>query len=129
MTGSDCAALLAADEPGIPYIPAKVDLGRALFFDPRLSGGGAIACATCHDPARRWADGAAATSRGHHGRPLKRNTPSVLNAGLSGPQFWDGRAGGRTHSRAAVPISGPTPARPGAGAPARAHAPPRANRR
>src|SRR5215208_6900703 len=37
--------------------PERVELGRALFFDPRLSGNGTLSCATCHNPALGWSDG------------------------------------------------------------------------
>jgi cytochrome c peroxidase len=74
----------------------RVELGRKLFFDPRLSADGSTACASCHDPAHGWADGrrvAVGLIRGGVGRPGTRNTPSIINAAFSdGPQFWDMRA-------------------------------------
>ncbi|MCO6455155.1 MAG: cytochrome-c peroxidase [Pirellulaceae bacterium] len=75
-----------------PTTDAKVELGRQLFFDPRLSGDNSIRCATCHLPERSYADGLA-RSMGASGRPLSRNTPTVLNAGWHSSLFWDGRAG------------------------------------
>lgn len=75
-----------------PTTAAKVELGRQLFFDPRLSGDNSIRCATCHLPERSYADGLA-RSPGASGRPLSRNTPTVLNAGWHSSLFWDGRAG------------------------------------
>lgn len=74
-----------------PINPAKVALGRALFFDPRLSDSGTIACATCHDPARGWEDGQAG-SVGANGRRLSRRTPTILDVAWAEPLFWDGRA-------------------------------------
>ena len=74
-----------------PYSKDKDLLGRTLFFDPRLSGSGQIACASCHDPDLGWADGRT-TSFGHGRLLLKRNAPSVLNAGHGAAFFWDGRA-------------------------------------
>ncbi len=58
-----------------------------LFFEPRLSKNGAVACATCHVPALDFSDG---KSRGRGFAPLDRNTPSVLNAGLHRWFGWDG---------------------------------------
>lgn len=74
-----------------PFSKEKAELGRLLFFDPRLSGSGQIACATCHDPELGWADGRS-TSFGHARQPLRRNAPALLNVGLAAPLFWDGRA-------------------------------------
>jgi cytochrome c peroxidase len=74
-----------------PHSKAKADLGKALFFDPRLSGGGQLACASCHDPDLGWADGRSA-SFGHARTPLRRNAPSVLNSGFHPALYWDGRA-------------------------------------
>jgi cytochrome c peroxidase len=66
-----------------------IALGRALFFDPRLSANGAVACASCHDPVKAWADG---RKQAVGLAPLDRNTPSVLNAGLLRWFSWDGGA-------------------------------------
>ena len=74
-----------------PYSKEKADLGRMLFFDPRLSAGGQMACASCHDPDLGWADGRT-TSFGLDRRPLTRNAPTVLNAAFQQKFFWDGRA-------------------------------------
>lgn len=77
--------------PDDPRHQARVALGRALFFDARLSGPEQMACASCHDAELGWADGRA-TSFGHGFQPLARNAPSVLNAAFSERLFWDGRA-------------------------------------
>lgn len=74
-----------------PADPAKEQLGRMLFFDPRLSGSGQLACASCHDPDLGWADGRT-VSFGHNRRELARNAPSVLNSGYRTTMFWDGRS-------------------------------------
>jgi cytochrome c peroxidase len=74
-----------------PVTPEKVALGQALFFDPRLSGSGAIACATCHNPGLAWGDGLA-KGIGHMGTRLDRHTPTILNVAFGEPYFWDGRA-------------------------------------
>ena len=70
--------------------PAQVDLGRQLFFDPRLSGDATISCATCHIPEHGWADGIT-LSKGYPGTRYFRNTPTVVNAALGRLMYWDGR--------------------------------------
>ena len=55
-------ALNGTPEYPVDDDPALVDLGRYLFFDPRLSGDGSISCATCHDPEHAWGDGEADTA-------------------------------------------------------------------
>lgn len=75
-----------------PLTKEKVLLGRILFFDPRVSGTGEMACASCHDPDLGWADGRT-VSFGLHRLALKRNSPSILNAAYASTLFWDGRAG------------------------------------
>jgi cytochrome c peroxidase len=62
---------------------AAVDLGRRLFFDPRLSASGQLACATCHNPKRAFQDGRHFSRHG-------RNTPSLLDAGQQRWFGWDG---------------------------------------
>jgi cytochrome c peroxidase len=74
-----------------PTTADKVALGRALFFDPRLSGSGAISCATCHNPGLGWGDGLA-KGIGHMGSQLARHTPTILDVAFGEPYFWDGRA-------------------------------------
>lgn len=69
--------------------PDAIALGQRLFFDSRLSAGGAISCATCHDPARAWTDG---RPRAVGLAALDRNTPTVLDAAEHRWFFWDGRA-------------------------------------
>ena len=83
--------------PHFPPIPAansltpeKVELGNMLFFEPRISSSGVISCATCHNPALGWAD-RIPRATGHDGQIGERNTPTVLNSGFLGSQFWDGR--------------------------------------
>ena len=90
-----------------PQSAAQVALGRALFFDPVLSGNRDIACATCHHPSTSFADGLSlAIGTGGTGlgptrqlgasRPfVPRSAPTVINAGLGFYQlFWDGRLTG-----------------------------------
>lgn len=88
-----------------PPDPRAVELGRLLFFDPRLSGDGTISCATCHDPRQGFADGLA-RARGVGGRALARHTPSVVNRALSTAQLWDGR-GASLEEQALLPIEHP----------------------
>lgn len=74
-----------------PTSPAKIQLGRVLFFDPRLSRTKEMACASCHDPDLGWADGRM-SAFGLGRTVLARNTPSILNASLQPALFWDSRA-------------------------------------
>ncbi len=83
--------------PALPPIPAnnsltaeKVELGKMLFFEPRISASGVISCATCHNPALGWSD-RIPRAVGHAGQVGERNTPTVLNSGFFTAQFWDGR--------------------------------------
>ena len=71
--------------------PARVELGKALYFDPRLSGSNWISCASCHNPALGWGDGIP-TAIGHNFRVLDRNSPTIINTAFNFLQFWDGRA-------------------------------------
>jgi cytochrome c peroxidase len=71
--------------------PAKIELGRKLFFDARLSADGRISCASCHDPKLAFTDGRA-VAEGIAGRRGSRNSPTLLNAMFNAGQFWDGRA-------------------------------------
>jgi cytochrome c peroxidase len=71
--------------------PAKVALGRRLFYDPVLSGNGRRSCASCHQPERGFADGLARPAALTGTGTLARNTPTLLNAAFQAAQFWDGR--------------------------------------
>lgn len=82
-------ALLAPDDN--PMTAEKVELGKMLYFDKRLSKDGTISCATCHDPKMAWAEHEP-TSKGIGGQVGKRNAPTVINAAYATSQFWDGRA-------------------------------------
>ena len=77
--------------PGNPPTDARVELGRLLYFDKRLSDDETVACATCHDPAHGFAE-PRATSTGIRNQVGARNAPTVLNRLFSKEQFWDGRA-------------------------------------
>ncbi|KAA0252498.1 MAG: cytochrome-c peroxidase [Acidobacteria bacterium] len=76
---------------GNPASPAKVELGRMLYFDPRLSSSQLISCNTCHNVSLAGAD-LQETSTGHGWQKGPRNAPTVLNAVFNVAQFWDGRA-------------------------------------
>jgi cytochrome c peroxidase len=70
--------------------PARVELGKALFFDPRLSGNGAASCASCHNPSLGWSDGLK-TAIGMGGVVLARATPTIVNTAFNTQFMWDGR--------------------------------------
>lgn len=76
-----------------PTTAAKIELGRQLFFDPRLSGNNTMSCATCHlpDADKGFADGLA-RSKGADGKLLTRNTQGLLNVAFYRTLFWDGRS-------------------------------------
>jgi cytochrome c peroxidase len=77
--------------PGAGPSAARVELGRTLFFDPRLSSANCTSCATCHNPGFSWGD-ALPRAVGHGMKTLGRRTPTVLNVGWGEAFFWDGRA-------------------------------------
>lgn len=74
-----------------PVTPEKIDLGKALFFDPRMSASGVFSCNSCHNLATGGDDNMP-TSIGHGWQKGPRNSPTVLNAVFNEAQFWDGRA-------------------------------------
>ena len=88
-----------------PLTIEKVELGKLLYFDPRLSGDGTISCASCHNPSCGWTDGRP-TSKGINGRRGTRNAPTILNAAYQTAQFWDGRAAS-LEEQALGPIENP----------------------
>ena len=76
-----------------PMTPEKIELGRMLYFEPRLSASGIISCHTCHNLGLGGTD-RLPTSLGHDFLTGGRNAPTVLNAAFFNLQFWDGRAQG-----------------------------------
>jgi cytochrome c peroxidase len=82
-----------------------VALGDKLFNDKRLSADDSVSCATCHDPAKAFADGKA-QAVGIKNQVGQRNSPTVLNALFQATQFWDGRAG-TLEDQAKLPILNP----------------------
>ncbi len=73
-----------------PYSSARAELGRKLFFDPRLTGDPAQACITCHNPGLNWADGMPRAMGAN--RALGRHTPALINLAYMRAFFWDGRS-------------------------------------
>lgn len=74
-----------------PVTREKIELGKMLFFDPRLSASGVISCNTCHNVGTGGDDNLP-TSVGHGWQKGPRNSPTVYNAVFNVAQFWDGRA-------------------------------------
>lgn len=68
-----------------------IELGKTLFFDPRLSSSNQISCASCHVPDLSWTDGRS-KSVGHDQKLNKRNSPTLLNVWYFDRLFWDGRS-------------------------------------
>jgi cytochrome c peroxidase len=78
-------------DPNRPFSQELVDLGKMLYYDPRLSLSGFVSCNSCHNLATYGVDNLP-TSLGHRWAVGPRNAPTVLNAALHSAQFWDGRA-------------------------------------
>jgi cytochrome c peroxidase len=74
-----------------PLTAEKIELGRQLFFDPRLSRDGSLSCASCHQPGRGFADGRV-IAVGVDGRQGRRHAPSLINRGYGRAFFWDARS-------------------------------------
>lgn len=89
-----------------PTTPEKVQLGKALFHDPRLSQSGTLSCSSCHNLNAYGVDGLP-TSIGHERKAGERNAPTVFNASLHFSQFWDGRAED-LEAQAKAPILNPS---------------------
>lgn len=88
-------ALVPLGEPPIPLdnkmSDAKIELGKILFWDPRLGGDASTACVTCHEPDQGWGFGDS-LSRGYPGTVHWRNSQSVINSAYLGQLFWTGSA-------------------------------------
>jgi len=69
----------------------KIELGKQLYFDTRLSKDDSVSCASCHDPKKGWSNGAAVAT-GIGGQKGGRSAPTIINAAYQKFQFWDGRA-------------------------------------
>jgi cytochrome c peroxidase len=70
--------------------PERIELGKMLFFDPRLSGSNRLSCENCHSLSKHWTDGMP-LAKGEGSRVLKRGTPSLINVGFDDSLMWDGR--------------------------------------
>lgn len=92
-------------EPARIAEPAKVELGKQLFFDPRLSKSGFISCNSCHNLSLGGSDNLP-TSIGHNWQKGPINSPTVLNSSMNIAQFWDGRAAD-LKAQAGGPIANP----------------------
>ncbi len=101
----------AAEEPIQPIKPVEninlgqVELGKKLYFDPRLSKSGFISCNSCHNLSMGGTDNLK-TSIGHNWQQGPINAPTVLNSSLNVAQFWDGRAAD-LKAQAGGPIANP----------------------
>jgi len=88
--------------PDNKITPEKVELGKMLFFDPRLGGDASISCASCHDPAQGWA-WSEDFSRGYPGTVHWRNSQTIINSQFMQKQFWTGSASsGESQARSAA---------------------------
>lgn len=88
-----------------PSTPEKIELGRMLYFDPRLSGDSSKSCATCHTPQTGWTN-RSQLSDGYPGTKHWRSVPTVMNAAYQKFFFWDGRAGS-LEEQAQGPVQAP----------------------
>src|SRR5262245_57600130 len=88
-----------------PMTPEKVELGKQLYFDPRLSCDDTISCASCHDPKKGWSN-SSQFATGVRSQVGGRSAPTIINAAYSELQFWDGRAL-RLEGQALGPIQNP----------------------
>lgn len=88
-----------------PTTAEKIKLGKALFFDPRLSSTGTVSCNSCHN-VMAGGDDSRPTSMGVHGQLGGRSAPTVWNAAFYSTQFWDGRAN-TLEDQAKGPITNP----------------------
>lgn len=85
--------------------PAKIELGKMLYFDPRLSGDSTISCASCHVPSLGWGDGNA-LSIGYPGTLHWRNSQTILNVAYLTKWFWTGSAAS-LEAQAKAALTGP----------------------
>ena len=88
-----------------PTTEARVELGKMLYFDPRLSITGTVSCFSCHN-VMEGGDDHRSVSIGVHGQAGGRNAPTVWNAAFLSTQFWDGRAAS-LEEQARGPITNP----------------------
>jgi cytochrome c peroxidase len=112
-------ALVASDEPtggfpvprGLPKLaqpavsPFKVELGKVLFSETKLSGDGTVSCASCHDPHKNFATNDV-KAIGIRKQQHRRNAPALINRAFATSQFWDGRTK-TLEEQALLPIADP----------------------
>lgn len=98
-------SVIQAGPQGIPPTAGEIELGRKLFFDPRLSANNTISCSSCHHPDRGWADGLE-LAVGINGQVGNRHSPTIINATYVPLVFWDGRTIG-TVTQSLLPLSNP----------------------
>lgn len=91
--------------PDNPLTTDKVELGKQLYFDKRLSSDNTVSCASCHDPNKGWSNDAAFAT-GVDGQMGGRSAPTIINSAYFPLQFWDGRAKG-LEGQALGPIANP----------------------
>lgn len=89
-----------------PQTAAKIELGKQLYFEPRLSGNNWISCATCHNPVLGFADGLPRMLGGSTSKEGGRHSPTIINCAYNEFQFWDGRASS-LEEQALGPIQNP----------------------
>ena len=89
-----------------PLSRERIEVGRRLFHDRRLSRDQSLACASCHDPKRAFST-AKPRSVGVFGRHGGRNVPTLINRGYGKLFFWDGRVR-LSRSRSRSPFRTPT---------------------
>ena len=88
-----------------PMTAEKVELGKQLYFDRRLSADNSVSCADCHDPKKGWSNGDAVAT-GFGKKKGGRNSPTILNTAYQQFQFWDGREDSLEH-QALGPVQNP----------------------
>ena len=88
-----------------PTTPAKVELGKMLYMDPRFSSTGTVSCNSCHN-VMEGGDDSRSVSMGVHGKTGGRNAPTVWNSAFHSVQFWDGRAN-TLEDQAKGPVANP----------------------
>ncbi|MCZ7562845.1 MAG: hypothetical protein M5U08_02735 [Burkholderiales bacterium] len=101
LAGPGLAALAAPPLAPLPPVPeppdnritrAKAELGKLLFFDPKITGDASVSCGDCHDPKQGWGL-AEPISRGYPGTVHWRNSQTAVNSVYLGKLFWQGDAG------------------------------------
>lgn len=105
LAGAPASEPITPIQPAVVTNPSLVELGKKLFFDPRLSKSGFISCNSCHNLSMGGSDNLS-TSIGHNWQKGGINSPTVLNSSMNVAQFWDGRAK-TLQEQAAGPIANP----------------------